>query len=1034
MDAIKTFITKPVFTAMLVLAVVVFGLNAYPKMGIDQFPDVDFPVVTVTTVLPGADPESMERDVTDQLEEPLNSLGGLESIRSVSVESVSQVILQFSLEKNVDVAAQDVRDRVQATLSKLPKDADPPVVEKFDVGAAPILTLALSGSIAPDELTRLADDVVKPALQRQNGVGSVDVIGGRKREIRIVVDPARLRSYGVAASDVVQAIKAQSLDVPGGRAEDPGAERVVKVTGEARTVDQIRELIVATPGGAPIRVRDVADVVDGPAEARSVAAHDGRPAVALVVKKQSGANTVQVADHVTAALADVQKLLPQGAELKLVRDNARFIRRSIEGVQEDLVLGGLLAVAIVLVFLRSWRSTAVSALALPTSIVGTFAAMHALGYTFNIITMLALTLSIGLLIDDAIVVIENISRHAEHGQAPAQAAHAGTKEIALAVLAVTLSILAVFVPVAFMEGLVGRFFSAFGVTVAVAVAISYFVSMTLTPMASAFVLRSHGEPGRVSRAIERALSAIERAYRRVLAWALDHRLATIAIAGATLVATVALGRFLQFTFIPAQDMSEVKVTLELPVGTPLERTARELEAMRQQLAGLPGVTSVFATAGGGVQEEVNKGELDVSMVPIHERAYGQEDLKAWLRANLRRPADAQVAVQDFAAVAGGGSRSQPVQLNVRGHDWDEVIASAEKIRTHMRGSALFSDVDSTYRPGKPQVSVQIDRERAAALGIPAAVVGQSIRAFLGGDDFAKFRQGTDRYDIRLKLPQDQRGADRLGELTVRGAQGQLVELRNIATLREEAAMSQIDRQSRLRQITLLAELPKGASLGAAMQDLSAFTAKEMPPGVITDFEGQGKELGKTGKSFLQALFLGIVLVYMILAAQFGSLVDPFTIMLSLPFAVIGALAALLASGQFMSMFAMIGMIMLMGLVTKNGILVVEFTNQLKEQGRSTRDALLEAGPIRLRPILMTTIAMIAGMIPVALARGDGAEMRVPMAIAIIGGLLSSTVLTLVVVPVFYAIFARLKRRRGIVLVEQAAAAEPVDAEVKPTGT
>ena len=1030
MDAIKTFITRPVFTAMLVLAVVVFGLNAYPKMGVDQFPDIDFPVVTVTTVLPGADPESIERDVSDPLEEALNSLGGLETLRSVNVESVSQVVLQFSLEKNVDVAAQDVRDRVQATLSKLPKDADAPIVEKFDVGAAPIVTLALSGAVPPEELTRLADDVMKPALQRQPGVGSVDVVGGRKREIRVVVDPARLRSFGVAASDVAQAVKAQSVDVPGGRAEEPGAERVVKVTGEARTVDQLRDLVVATPGGAPVRLRDVADVVDGPAEARSAAAHDGRPAVALVVKKQSGANTVQVAERVQAAIPELQRLLPQQAELKLVRDNAKFIRASIHAVQEDLVLGGLLAVVIVLVFLRSWRSTIVSALALPTSVIGTFAAMHALGYTFNMITMLALTLSIGLLIDDAIVVIENIGRHAEEGARPVEAAHAGTKEIALAVLAVTLAVVAVFVPVAFMEGIVGRFFAAFGITVAVAVAISYFVSMTLTPMASALMLRKHGEPGRVSRAIERALTAVERVYRGVLTWALDHRGATVAIAVATLVATVGLGKFLQFTFIPAQDMGEVKVTLELPSGTPIERTSRELEALRQQIAALPGVTSVFASAGGGVQEEVQKGELTVTLVPIKERAFGQEELKAWLRANLRRPADAQLAVQDIAAIAGGGSRPQPVQFNVRGHDWDEVVAAAEKVRAHMKENpALFSDADSTYRPGKPQVSIRIDRDRAAALGIPAADIGRSVRAFLGGDDFAKFRQGTDSYDIRLKLPQDQRGADRLGELTIRSAQGQLVELRNVATLADEPTLSQIDRQSRLRQITLLAELPKGASLGAVMQDLSAYADKELPKTVITDFEGQGKELGKTGKAFLQALVLGLLLAYMVLAAQFGSLVDALVIMLSLPFAVIGALGGLLAAGQFMSMFAMIGMIMLMGLVKKNGILLVEFTNQLKERGLSTRDALLDAGTIRLRPILMTTIAMIAGMIPVALARGDGAETRVPMAVAIIGGLVSSTVLSLVLVPVFYSLLERLKPRRRVELV----APEAEDA-IQPTGT
>jgi HAE1 family hydrophobic/amphiphilic exporter-1 len=859
-------------------------------------------------------------------------------------------------------------------------------------------------------------------------VGTVEVVGGRKRELRVVVDPARLRSFGVAASEVAQAIGAQSVDVPGGRAEEPGTERTVKVAAEARTVGQLRDLVVASAGGAPVRLRDVADVVDGPAEPRSAAALNGRPAVALVVRKQSGANTVQVAERVTAALGAMQPLLPQGARLEVVRDNSRFIKASVRGVEEDLVVGGLLAVLIVLVFLRSWRTTVVAALALPTSVIGTFAVMHALGYTFNILTMLALTLSIGLLIDDAIVVIENITRHAEHGAAPEQAAHAGTKEIALAVLAVTLSVLAVFVPVAFMEGMVGRFFSAFGITVAVAVAISYLVSMSLTPMASAVILRSHGAPGRISRVIEAALARVERLYRRVLAWALDHRGATVAIAVATLVATVGLGRFLQFTMIPPQDMSEVKVALELPTGTPLERTTRELEALRLQLVEVPGVTSVFASAGGGVQEEVHKGELTVALVPTSARAYGQQDLKAYLRRTLRRPADAQLSVQDFATFGGGGSRSQQVQLNVRGQDWAAVIAAAGKVQAHMKASPIFTDVDSTYRPGKPQVSVEIDRDRAAALGLPAAVIGRSVRAFLGGDEIARFRQGTDRYDIRLELPQDERTPERLGELTLRAPSGQLVELRNVASVKRESAMSQIDRQARMRQVTLLADLPKGVSLGAAMTDLNAFTAKELPQGVFADFEGMGKELGKTGKAFVGALLLGIVLLYMILAAQFGNLVDPLTIMIALPFAVIGALAGLVVNAQFMSIFAMIGMIMLMGLVAKNGILLVEFTNQVKARGVSTRDALLEAGPVRLRPILMTTIAMIAGMIPVALARGDGAEMRVPMAIAIIGGLVSSTVLTLVVVPVFYTVLERLKRRpRAPAPVSAAANDAQVDA-------
>ena len=803
------------------------------------------------------------------------------------------------------------------------------------------------------------------------------------------------------------------MDVPGGRSEDPGRERVVKVTGEARTVDEVRDLVVATPGGAPVRVRDVADVVDGPAEPRSAAAHDGRPAVALVVKKQSGANTVAVADRVTAALPGLQALLPQGAELSLVRDNSRFIRRSIAGVQEDLVLGGLLAVAIVLVFLRNWRSTLVSALALPTSVIGTFAVMHALGYTFNVITMLALTLSIGLLIDDAIVVIENISRHAELGQPPARAAHAGTKEIALAVLAVTLSILAVFVPVAFMEGIVGRFFAAFGVTVAVAVAISYLVSMTLTPMASAIVLRGHGHPGRVSRAIERALTATERAYRAVLAWALDHRLATLGIALAALVATVGLGRFLQFTFIPAQDMSEVKVTLELPPGTPLARTERELEALRQQLSPAPRGCERLRhrrrrRAGGGAQGRAG-GVAGAHQGPRLRPAGAQgvaarqpppPGRRAARRAGpgphrrQRQPARPHPVQRARARLGGGGGRGRE-GARPHGGEAGPLLRRGHHLPPGQAAGVGEARPRPRRRPGHP------------------GGAGGPLGAGLPG-----------RRRLR-PLPPGQRSLRRpaAGYRPASAAPTAWASSPCAAPAASWWSCATSPPCARRRRS------PRSTARGGCARSRSSPTSppappwarpwgsstpsprKELPKSVVTDFEGQGKELGKTGAAFLQALLLGIVLVYMILAAQFGSLVDPFTIMLALPFAITGALAALLASGQFMSLFAMIGMIMLMGLVTKNGILVVEFTNQLEAQGRSTREALLEAGPIRLRPILMTTIAMIAGMVPVALARGDGAEMRVPMAIAIIGGLVSSTVLTLVVVPVFYAILDRLKHHR-----------------------
>jgi hydrophobic/amphiphilic exporter-1 (mainly G- bacteria), HAE1 family len=1030
MSPIRTFITRPVFTGMLTLVLVVFGLVAYPKIGVDQMPEVEFPIVTVTTVLPGADPESIERNVTKPLEEALNTLSGLDTLRSVNVDNVSMVIVRFDLERKVDVAAQDVRDKVQATLSKLPREIQTPVVQKFDIGAAPVFTLAFSAPLPVERLTKVAEDVVKPALQQIPGVGSVQLIGGRKRELTIVVSPQALKGYGLTPVDVVAAVRGQSIDVPGGRTLEPGVERSVKLSAEARSVEDLRAVVLVSPGGTPVRLGDVAQVIDGPAEARSQASLDGRGAIGLVVQKQSGANTVQVAEAVKQRLATLSTLLPEGSKVEEVVDGAKFIRSSIDAVKEDMVLGGVLAVLVVLLFLRNWRSTLVSAVALPTSIIGTFAVMQALHFTFNVVTMLALTLSIGLLIDDAIVVIENIVRHLEHGKSPKRAAEEGTGEIALAVLAVTMAVVAVFVPVAFMEGIMGRFFYQFGVTVAVAVLISYLVSMTLTPMLSARVLREHQGHGPISRAIEKVLTTIERRYRAILAWALDHRLYTMLGALLVMVATFGMATQLKGTFIPQQDMSIVKVTVELPAGTPLLETQRTLDDLTQQLRAVPGVTGAFAIAGAGTQEEVNKGEITVNVVPIAGRRYGQQELKQYLRQSLRVSPAATLGVQDFNAVAGGGNRPQPVQFNLRSTDWDQLLAAVEQVKAKMKEQPGFVDVDTTYRAGKPQLEVALDRERAAAVGVPAASLGQALRALMGGDKVTDFHQGGDTYDIKVKLPEAVLSdPSALGAVPVRAASGQLVELRSIAEVKASSGPSQIEHQAQLRQVTILADL-RNYSLGEAMAFLSGFAKSDLPKAVQTDFDGQGRELGTAGKAFALALVLGVVLVYIILAAQFESLIHPFTIMMSLPFAVIGGIAGLLIARQYMSMMAMIGFIMLMGLVTKNGILLVEFTNQLRHAGKATREALLEAGQVRLRPILMTTVAMIAGMIPVALARGDGAETRVPMAVAIIGGLITSTALTLGIVPVVYSLMDGLRDRLwGQYLPPEAEAAVPADGTV-----
>jgi len=1001
MDPIKTFITRPVFTTMLVGAFVVFGIFAYPKIGVDEMPNVELPVVTITTVMPGADPETMEQEVSDPLEEAINTISGLDTLKSINVESISQVVVMFDLDKDPDVASQEVRDKVDATIGKLPEEIESPIITKLDIGAAPVVTYALSGNLPVQELTRLAEDVVKPALQQQNGVGAVTVIGGRERQIQIEVDPDRLRSYGLAASDVVAAVQAQSIDIPGGRTAEPGRERTIKLTSEAKSIEQIRELIIPAPTSSPVRIRDIADVVDGPEEARSGATWQGRSAVALQVQKQSGTNTVAVADALHTSLDSVRARLPEGTNLELVSDNSRFIRASIEGVQHDMLIGGILAVVIVLLFLRNGRSTIISAIALPVSVIGTFAVMQALDFTFNQVTMLALTLSIGLLIDDAIVVIENVVRHIEEGKTPFQAAWLGTKEIALAVLAVTLSIVAVFVPVAMMEGIIGKFFFQFGITVAVSVAISFFVSLTLTPMLSAKLLKHHGEQGRVSRAIESALQGMERFYKRTLRWMLLHRAVMVLGAVVVLGGTVMMARMLSFTFIPQQDRGEFKIAVELPVGSTLQMTQERVGEIADQVKKLPGVRTVFTSAGGGAQEEVNKGEVVIGLTPVAQRDFKQQQLMAWLREHLVRRADTMISMQETNSI--GGSRTQQIQFNLRGSDLEELGRAADLLMAKMKSTPGFVDIDSTYRPGKPQVDVNIDRERAAAVGIPAASVGTTLRALLGRDKVGDFRVGVDTYDINLRLPESVRAdIDAMGALTMRGASGQLVELRNIAKLEESTGPAQIDRQARQRQITLLANLD-GLALSDGMAMLGGWAQTELPKTITTDFDGAGKNLGEAGVAFLTAILMAIVLLYMILAAQFESFIHPITIMTSLPFAIIGAIGGLLLAGADMSMFAMIGMIMLMGLVAKNGILLVDFTNQVKAQGRNTFDALMEASPLRLRPILMTTIAMIGGMIPVALASGDGTEARVPMAIAIIGGLVTSTVLTLGIVPVVYSL-------------------------------
>jgi HAE1 family hydrophobic/amphiphilic exporter-1 len=1006
MSVADVSIRRPVFAVMMIAAMLVFGLLAYPRIGVDLFPDVEFPVVTVTAVYPGADPETMESKVADPIEGAINTLSGIKALRSTSLESVAQVVVEFELNVPADQAVQDIRDRVSGILANLPAGIDPPVIQKFDVGAAPIMAIALSGKLGPRELTRLADKVVKERIQRVPGVGGVDLIGKRDREIQILVDPTRLAGRGVTVGDVANAVRAQNLELPAGSFSSGSRELTVKTKGEVKTAGEVADVVIPTAPGTVVRVRDVADVVDGTEEARSASSFDGESAISLVVRKQTGTNTVAVANAVTRALAEITPRIERaGAKLAVPTDNSVYIARSIHDVQFDLMFGAFLAVVIILVFLRDLRATLISAVAIPTSVIASFAFMQWMNFTFNNMTMLALSLSIGILIDDAIVVIENIHRHLAQGSPPMKAASDGTAQIFLAVLATTSSILAVFVPVAFMKGIVGRFFFQFGLTVSVAVAVSMVVSFTLTPMlASRFLRAEHGERGAFSRMMDALLGAVDLRYGSLLRGALRHRALTLGVASAALFGSFFLVTRVKTEFLPPEDRAQFNVNVELPTGTSLGAT----EAISGAIAAdvrehAPSVLHTLTTVGGGAQGQVNLAQIQVVLTPSKQRPFRQQELMAWVRSRLGGRGEANVTVQEISAVGGGAFRSQPIQFYVRGSDMSELVRVTDALKKELAAIPGLVDLDTTYRGGKPEVAIRIDRDRAADLGVPVSSIATTVRYLMAGDAVSELKDGVDLYDITLRMPASERSRiEQMPNLQVRSQSGSLVDLSNVAHVDRDEGPSQIERQARQRQITVLAGL-QGLPLGEAKKVVDVAARKIVPSDLVTGYVGMADTMGESFGYMGIALFLAVVLVYMILAAQFDSFVQPLTIMLSLPLSVIGAFGGLYLTSMTLNIFSMIGIIMLMGLVTKNAILLVDFTNHLRSEGRPLTDALVEAGVVRLRPILMTTAAMVFGMLPVALALSEGGETRAPMAVCVIGGLITSTALTLVVVPVSYSL-------------------------------
>jgi HAE1 family hydrophobic/amphiphilic exporter-1 len=997
-------IKRPVFATVMMAVLVVFGVFSYPRVGVDMFPEIEFPIVTVTAVYPGADPETVESRVIDKLEEAVSTVNGIKTLRSTSMENVGVLFIQFELERKVDQAVQDVRDKVSVVLGELPEDLDPPIVQRVDMGAAPILSLAVAAPIPLRDLTKLADDVIKQQLQTINGVGGVDILGGQNREFQVWIDPGKLESYSLAVGDVMQALAAQNVEIPGGRLDVGAKELSVRTLGQVHTKKQLENIIITASGGAPVRIGDVARVEDGVEEKRSYSSLNGKSALAMTVKKQSGSNTVEVAAAVKETVKKLQSQLPKGTTLSIPTDNSTFIRNSIHDVEVDLVYGGLLAVLIIFFFLHDWRATLISALALPVSVIATFAFIKAMGFTFNMMTMLALSLSIGILIDDAIVVIENIHRHLEQGAPPLKAAGEATGEIGLAVMATTASILAVFVPVATMKGIIGRFFVQFGMTVAFAVSVSLFVAFTLTPMLSSRMLKVHsGKKSAVGQGIERFLGKIDLVYRKLLAGALAHPVVTIGVAVLALVGSLVLARTIPTEFMATEDRGQFSVKIELPTGTALGVTEKYAEEVATDIRTMPGVTATFVTVGGGTMGEVNRADIQVNLVSKRERKFDQGKMITFIRDRYAKRTNALFAVEPVNMVGGGGSafRSAVVQFNIRGNNYEKLNQAAHEIGDVLKTRGGYVDIDTSYRGGKPEVAIDIDRDRAADLGVPMAQIAMTIRSLVAGQKATEITTDGDRYDVRLKLDESfrQNPADLL-TLKVRSTTGQLVALSNVVSIAPSAGPAKIDRQARQRQVTLYSNL-NIKTLGQAIPEINQIAKEKLPANFVSDWAGMGDIMKESFANLLGSLLLAVIIVYLVLAAQFESFVHPFTIMLSLPLSLVGALGGLILSHQPLGIMAMIGVILLMGLVTKNAILLVDYTNTLRRQGMSRSEALLAAGPVRLRPILMTTAAMVFGMIPVATGMSEGGELRAPMAITVIGGLITSTLLTLVVIPVAY---------------------------------
>ncbi len=1008
-----TAIRRPVTTLVAMAAMIVFGWIAFQNMGLDLFPEVDFPYVSVTTTLIGASPEVIDMDVTDVLEEQITTIEGIKSVSSSSYSGMSRIFVEFELDKDVDVAAQEVRAKVNLAERDLPDDVDKPIVDKVDMAAQAIMWIAVSSRGDYPRLAHFADKVAKERLQAIRGVGRVQTAGLREREIRVWLDPKRLEARGLSPQDVVGAIQLKHVELPGGRIERLDKEFTVKIEGEYRSVEELRGLVISSREGAVTRLRDVAKVVDDKEDLRTVARFTGVPTIGLGIQKQSGTNTVEVARRVKAVVEEMRKTVPEGIHLDIGYDASEFIEASMEGVQVDILFGVLLTSLIMLMFLRNVRITLISVVAIPISLIGGFVIMYAMDFTINNLSMMGMSLAVGMVIDDAIVVLENIFRHVEEGAPPMEAASRGTSEVGLAVIAATSSIAAVFIPVAFMKGIVGRFFYQFGLTVAVTIAISAIVSLTLTPMLCSRLLRKETVRHPLYLKLERGFESLESAYRVVLGWVTRHRFVTVLIALAAFGAGMALTPFIGKEFNTQDDEGRFMLRFEMPTGTSIYETEERLRKVEHVVFSQPEVKSAFAAIGmmGG---EVNRGIMVVNMVPRRERDIHQADFMRRVRGLLGAYEDMTSSVEYISIT--GGRRETDIEYIVQGPEVSELAEISSKILPALEALGGFVDVDTDLRITKPEVKVFIDRGLADDLGVDVRTISQNIYTLFGGIDAGKYKEGGERYDIRVRaLPTDRDNPDDLYQLSVRALGGSLVKAPNLLNVEVGQGPNVINRFNRRRAITLYMNLDE-KPLGQAMEELEKTVYELLPKdgkwGTATT--GRTRAFQETFVYMGYAMIVAVLIIYMVLAAQFESFVHPFTVMLALPLCVIGVFGLLLLTGNTLNIMSYIGMIMLMGIVTKNSILLVDYTNQLRSRGVDKLEAVLEAGPRRFRPILMTAGSTIIAVLPVALGMSEGGGSRAPMAIAVIGGMFTSTFLTLLVIPVVYLLlddFASWLRRK-----------------------